>query len=686
MISDIVNNYSMMSFNFGPTVLSWMEVHEPEVYTAILEADRVSRKRFSGHGSAIAQPYNHMIMPLANARDKHTQVIWGIRDFVHRFGRKPEGMWLPETAVDVETLDVLAEHGIIFTILAPHQASGTRPLGGAKRRGKSWQDVTGGSIDPRRPYLCRLSSGREINIFFYDGPISVDVSFNDLLDSGPRFAERLTAAFSDSNEAQLVHIASDGEVYGHHKSFAEMGLAWCLRHLEEEQLAIITNYGEYLEKHPPTYEVKTAECTSWSCSHGVERWKDDCGCSTGMNPGWTQTWRAPLRDGLNCLRDGLGELFEAEMAELTDDPWGARDDYISLLLERNAESIEEFLKSHIGAEYSHDRKVTFLKLLEIQRHAMLMYTSCGWFFDDINRIEPVQLMKYAARAIQLAREVSGKDYEPDLLRTLAKAHSNKSEPKDGAGIYLAVAKPDAFDFGKVCAHYAMLALSDAEPRRQRIGAYEIGCKDSRTSDAPGRRLRQGVAVVSSTVTLEETELHFAAFDLGDFDLRAYVSGKSITRDEGSEIAAVFDEGDFGRMDALLETGWRLYVLTDLAHEYQLEVVSQELEIGVAEVCHLLSDRAARRIESMMEQLADQPSNHELIRKIKDAIKLLRDELNLELDLWRSQNIYMSMVKNAKVSYADKSKAGRKSTGASGSDLFELGLLLGVRPSPSAGPT
>jgi alpha-amylase/alpha-mannosidase (GH57 family) len=290
----IVNNYAAISFNFGATLLSWLESCAPDTYAAILEADRISRDRYSGHGCALAQAYNHIILPLASDRDKTTQVRWGVCDFEHRFGRKPEGMWLPETAVDVASLEALAAAGIAFTILEPHQAAGCRPLGSDE-----WQPVQN-AIDPTMPYLCRLPSGRALTIFFYDGPISRAVAFERLLARGENLAHRLAGAFSDARtHSQLVNIATDGETYGHHHRFGEMALAYALQVIEEQQLARLTNYGEHLEAHPPTHEVEIVESTSWSCAHGVERWRSDCGCNTGASAGWNQQWRAPLRDALN---------------------------------------------------------------------------------------------------------------------------------------------------------------------------------------------------------------------------------------------------------------------------------------------------------------------------------------------------------------------------------------------------
>lgn len=453
-IIDIISNYSKISFNFGPTLLSWMENHQPDIYARILEADQVSQEHFSGHGAALAQVYNHMIMPLASTRDKYTQVEWGIKDFQKRFRRFPEGMWLPETAVDLDTLEVLAEFGILFTILSPYQAKQARPL-----EEEEWEEVAGGKIDPTRAYVCRLPSGRSINLFFYDGPLSQDIAFGGLLESGEAFAQKLNEAFSEERDwPQLVHVATDGETYGHHHRMGDMALAYCLYHLEENQLARLTIYGEYLELHPPEWEVKIEEDTSWSCAHGVERWRNDCGCNSGLHPGWSQGWRKPLRLGMDNLRESLDPLFEQEAGTLLANPWQARDGYIGVILDRNQETVENFLATHSKRRLTWEEKVTVLKLMEMQRHAMLMYTSCGWFFDEISGIETTQVMRYAARAIQLARDVLQKDLEEEFLNFLDEANSNVAAFKNGRDVYHSFVKPASLDFLFIGSHYALSSL------------------------------------------------------------------------------------------------------------------------------------------------------------------------------------------------------------------------------------
>lgn len=427
----IINNYAKISFDFGPTLLSWLEAHAPKVYRAILEADQTGWESFSGHGSALAQAYNHMILPLANRRDKRTQVLWGIRDFEHRFKRSPEGLWLPETAVDLETLEIMAELGLRFTILAPHQASHVRPLGCSE-----WQDVSGGRVDPTMAYALRLSSGRSIALFFYESSISRAVAFEGLLNDGAKFAERLLNAFSGGEaRPKLVHIATDGETYGHHHRGGEMALAYALHKIESEGLARLTTYGEYLKGHPPTYEVQIIENTSWSCAHGVERWRSDCGCRVSERAGWSQGWRAPLREALDWLRDSLIPRYGEKAGEFLGDPWRARDEYISVILDRSPQSVAQFITNHAVRPLTEEEKGLVFKLLELQRQAMLMFTSCGWFFDDPSGLETVQILRHAARAIQLGEELFAAPLERYFLQLLQQAKSNIPEQGDGRQIY-----------------------------------------------------------------------------------------------------------------------------------------------------------------------------------------------------------------------------------------------------------
>ena len=513
-IVELVNNYASISFNFGPTVLLWMQKYATDVYEAILEADRQSLEKFSGHGNALAQAYNHMILPLANDRDKNTQIVWGIKDFQYRFGRKPEGLWLPETAVDLESLDLMAQHDIGFAILSPSQARQVRPLGGGE-----WQDVSNGRIDPGMAYRLTLPSDRVMNLFFYDGPIAQALAFEGLLDNGEAFANRLLSAFPDDRSApRLVHIATDGESYGHHHRGGDMALAHALHFIESNGLAQLTNYGQYLEDHPPTHEVEIFENSSWSCAHGIERWRSDCGCNSGGHSGWNQGWRAPLRAALDWLRDAVNSAFEQKAKEFLTDPWAARDDYIDIIVDRSPDRISAFLIRHATRPLSSEDEITVLNLMELQRHAMLMYTSCGWFFDELSGIETVQVIQYAGRVLQLADQLFSEAFEPGFLERLELARSNIPEHRDGRRIYEKFVRPAMLDMKDVGAHYALSSLFQDIGERSSIYAYSATREDYRSFQVGGSRLVIGRATVTSEVTRISSSLCFGVLHLGDHSI------------------------------------------------------------------------------------------------------------------------------------------------------------------------
>jgi len=565
-ITAIVNNYDRISFNFGPTLLSWLQAGAPKVYAAVLEADRRSRERFSGHGSAIAQVYNHMILPLASRRDKRTQVLWGLRDFEHRFGRPAEGMWLPETAADTETLETLAEAGVAFTVLAPSQARRVRRIGS-----RAWRDVGGGRVDPSRAYQVQLPSGRALAVLFYDGPISRAVAFEGLLQRGEYLAGRLRGAFVESRDwPQLVHIATDGETYGHHHRFGNRALAYALHHIEEEGTARLTNYGEYLERHPPDHQAEIFEPSAWSCVHGVGRWWTDCGCNSGGRPGWRQTWRTALRQAFDWLRDTLAPRFERDAATLLRDPWAARDGYVDVLLDRGPDSRARFLKSHAVRELDGGEAVRVWKLLELQRHAQLAYTSCGWFFDDVSGIETVQVMRYAGAAVQLARDLWGEDLEGELVSRLSAARSNLHEQGDGGRVYSGYVKPSMVDLPKVAAHYAISSLLEEAPARSRVYCYSVEPEVERTLRTGRTRLVVGRARFTSEITCETARLTYGAAHFGDHNVNAGVRESPLGEDfealaretteafEGADMAGVIRIMDrhFGETSHSLRTLFR----------------------------------------------------------------------------------------------------------------------------------
>ncbi len=577
-IVDIANIYTKISFDFGPTLLSWMERHNPGVYSSVLEADRISMKRFSGHGSAIAQAYNHLIMPLANKRDKYTQVIWGIKDFEKRFRRLPEGMWLPETAVDVETLEILADSGIKFTILSQRQAKSIKAAGGTGQ----WQDVSGEKIDPTKAYKYILPSGRVINIFFYNGPVSQEVSFGKLLKNGEMFADKLLSAFNEQRTwTQIVNIATDGETFGHHHRFGDMALSYCLHYIESNNLAKITNYGEYLEKHPPDHEVEIFVKSSWSCIHGVERWKDNCGCSTGSNQTWTQQWRKPLRKAMDWLRDELVTIYEDEASRYFNDPWQTRNDYIAIILDRSHENVDEFLSEHALKELSRGEKTRALKLLEMQRNALLMFTSCGWFFDEISGIEAIQVMQYALKAMQYAEELPGRSFEPEFLNFLREAKSNIY--KNGVKPFEMFVKPARIDLLRVGAHYSISSVFEEYPEQTKICCYTEESSVYDRIEAGKLVLATGKARIVSDITWEEETISFAVIHLGDYNINAGVrifSDEEHFNEMQSEIKDAFERGDIPESIRLMDKHFdgNIYSLWHLFKDEQRKILDQTMKL------------------------------------------------------------------------------------------------------------
>lgn len=535
-LTELTNNYARISFNFGPTLLSWMEKKEPEVYQAVLEADRLSQKRFSGHGSAIAQAYNHMILPLANAHDKETQIKWGIADFKKRFGREPEALWLAETACNTETLCALADNGMKYVILAPGQCARVRKIGDEK-----WKEV-GAAVDPKHAYRCNLPGGKTIALFFYDGPISQGIAFSDTLSSGEKFASRLLGTYNAGNEPQLMHIATDGETYGHHQKFADMALAYCLKKVEETPEVELTVYGEFLEKHPPEYEAQIVENTSWSCFHGVERWRSDCGCNSGR-PGWNQKWRGPLRDALDFIRDEMIKTFETVGREYFKDPWAARNDYVELIMDRSLDAQHRFFLRHATEKAWVDRP-TALMLLEMQKNALFMYTSCGWFFDEVSGLETVQIMQYAARALELNRVITGNDLEPAFVEKLALAPSNLKEIKNGAVAYERYVKPQAMPIEKIALMHIVTWLADETVNPHKAYECDVLSFEPKKLAADGASLCYGTVTLKSTVTLLTREMPFAVLRRGATEFVCAAGDKTDRHFVLARLEELFNAGNY----------------------------------------------------------------------------------------------------------------------------------------------
>jgi alpha-amylase/alpha-mannosidase (GH57 family) len=510
-ILDITNNYKRISFNFGPTLLSWMQESDPITYRRILEADK--RSLDWGQGTAIAQSHSHLIMPLCNDRDRKTQIVWGIEDFKMRFGRLPQGMWLAETAVDTATLEDLAELGITFTILAPRQCKGMKQIGH-----NDFNQVAEGQFDTRMPYRVNLPSGKHIAVFFYDGQISQKIAFEKLLDNGRSFGEMLLARFSDNDQPELVHVATDGETYGHHHRLGEMALASCLRHVEQSGRAEIISYAEFLTRFPPQFEAQIHENSSWSCVHGVERWRSNCGCHTGGQPGWNQRWRAPLRAALDMLRDKLAAFYNHEAGLLLTDPWKARDSYIEVLSNRNDNSIAAFIARHTDRLLNNEELVRVLRLLEMQRNAMYMYTSCGWFFNDISGIETVQILQYACRAIEYAKLLHGPDIEDQFLSLLATAHSNKPEVGTAADLYKREVMPARALLEDFARHFAVASIFETYPNKVKLYQYNCNIDRLELLGTGTYRLSLGRVSITSALTHSTYKVGFAVLYNGQLNL------------------------------------------------------------------------------------------------------------------------------------------------------------------------
>ncbi len=585
-ITRIVNNYARMSFNFGPTLLSWLKDNAPRTHRMIVDGERRSRRSFKGHSSAMAQVYNHIIMPLASRRDRVTQIRWGIADYKYHYGAPPEGMWLAETAADTETLELLAESGIRFTLLAPHQCKRIRALKPAATQDgaaaqEEWTNTPNASVDTTRPYLVRFASGKSIAVFFYDGPTSRAIAFEGLLNSGENFAARLKAGLKDTTAPQIEHVATDGESYGHHHKHGEMALAYALRLLEADESVRLTNYGAFLAQFPPEYECEIVDDTSWSCVHGVERWRSDCGCNGGR-AGWNQKWRTPLRQALDALRDALVPLTEEEGAKFFRDVWAARDGYIDVILDRRTEAADRFFTAHQARALEEADRVRALEMMEMQRHAQLMYTSCGWFFDDISGIETVQVIAYAARVLQLAQRLFGEraaGLEAAFTEKLSEAKSNVAAAGNGAQIYRATIEAKKLSLEQVAAHYAISSVFSSYAEETELYCYRVRRISYEIATSGRGRLALGRAQIASTITGEQKSFSFAVLHFGDQNITAAVKAYAAEDAEAFEsfakdVADHVQKADFPEVIRLIDRfyGHTDYSLTSLFTDEQRRIV------------------------------------------------------------------------------------------------------------------
>ena len=605
-VTHLFDNYARLSFNIGPTLTSWLARHAPDTMEAIVRADAASVERL-GQGNAIAQVYNHIIMPLANERDKYTQVRWGKKAFAQTFGRETRGIWLAETAVDEATLEVLADEGIEFTILSPFQAARYRVEDGNGQLSDTI-DCGDGSIPTGRAYRYTCQSGKVVHIFFYDAGIARGVAFEGLLSDAGNLVDAVRRAHEHRSaaldEPWLVQTATDGESYGHHFRFGDMALAAAHARLEGSDDVDIVNYATFLDRYGARGEVELHPVSAWSCSHGVGRWERDCGCRMAHNPPLSQAWRTGLRHALNGLRDGLATLFETASTNLLSDPWAARDDYIDVVLDRAL--TDALVAKHAVVDFDAAQRERVLRLLEMQRCALLMFTSCGWFFDDISGPEGVILLRYAARAISLARDVdveAADRLEAQLLDVLATAESNypraEGGVRTGRDVYLDDAVTAAMGADRVAVTLALTAGTGEVPK-SRLAAWRVIEHEERAIDEASVPTVVGRLVLLDERMGEHEALSFVVIGFGGLDWRGILTSADRFDDLVSKLLATSDTSELaGILDDETAGGARAFSLKDAAVDVRVEIVRQALarrvdvtDTVVAEL--LLSERALLR--------------------------------------------------------------------------------------------
>ena len=576
-IDHIINNFAQLSFNVGPTLMQWMRRRLGRTAERIVEADKLSVHLRGGHGNAIAQVYNHVIMPLATPTEKDLQVYWGIRDFRQHFGRDPEGMWLAETACNYATLEVLVKHGIKFTILAPDQAFRVRPI---RKGGKPapWVDVSDGSIDTTRPYRIFMVSSegeklphRYIDVFFFDRPLSTEMSFSHLLTNADQFGQHLLRAVRPDRPNQLINVATDGETFGWHEPFADMCLAYFFEHTAKQIQIEFTNYPRYLEMFHPEYEVQLKAGgeglgTSWSCVHGVDRWRENCGCSTDSPAWWQQKWRKPLREAFDLLRDRVEKIYQDRLADWCTDLGAMRREYIDVILDRREEVVNAFFGRHLKPDAPSEVRTTALALLESLHNSLLSFSSCAWFFGEVSRLEPVQSMKYALRAIQLASPYTGEDLSRLVTDKLKEARSNIPELGDGKKIFHNLVEPAYYSMEKVVSSYAICLLTVGRANLP-VYNYRVAELDSRS--IPDKYPSQvGLLRLQCRVMLCEKLYAFHVTRFTVKDVRCYVKEmqdrqeyerllESLEGSEKSNLPAIFGSNYLSWHDMIPEVGGEL---------------------------------------------------------------------------------------------------------------------------------
>lgn len=711
-VATIVNNYGLLNFDVGPTLMSWMQRHHPATHDRIVATDRESVKAHHGHGNAIAQGYNHAILPLCNARDRVTQVRWGLRDFRYRFGRDAESLWLPETAANAPTLDLMIDEGVRYVILAPSQAQAVRGPGE-----KAWMDVSHGTIDTTRAYyhLHQDGSGRRLAVFFYDAHLAKAIAFDNVLSGS---SEALVDRFEQAAAGRdgLVHLATDGESYGHHTHFGDRCMAYALDREAPRRGIRILNYGEFLAFHAPTHEVRIkpgpdGEGTSWSCSHGVGRWIRDCGCHTGGLPGWNQAWRKPLRTAFDGLRDFAAGVFEEEGGRLFKDPWAARNDAVDLLL-LGEKARHDLFRRHARGRLGDADQVRALTLLEIQRMCMLQYTSCGWFFSDLGGIETVQVMKYAARAMDLLGQIGIEAPRGVFMDTLETARSNQPDSMSGAEIFERRVLPSRVTVTAVAANLAMTNLVEGV---NKVGeSCEMSFRLQSLVPLENGRFRGllGRQTLTSARTGRTDDLWFGVLHLGGVDFCCLVAPFAGMRDFEQGVARIREAFEAGSMSALLrvmqsEIGGEEVGLANILPRYRGRIAERVLERDLQHVAreyeriyedHRWLAEALHQAGFDLPEVLRVATQFTLSRRLEAEIQraqrlrgsdafadalALADEIDrhgYEVDRSRASNMFSTMIQEAiQRVLADPTPARMRSAAS----LRGLAGRLGLQPSLDA---
>lgn len=624
-IINIINNYQYISFNFGPTLLSWLKQKHSAIYDEVIIADKKSIEFFNGHGSAIAQVYNHIIMPLATRKDKEIQVTWGIQDFEMHYGRKPEGMWLSETAVDIETLEVLAENHIKFTILSPYQAREIR-----EEYEGYYHPINKDTLNTNKPYRVDLPSGKSIVVFFYSADVAHQLSFGDLLNSGDAFYNKIRQQFNfNSSDTEIFNVALDGETFGHHHKHGDMALAYCINKVLTSADVRLVNYGRFLDLYNVTTRVHIHERTSWSCAHGIERWNSNCGCRGGGDPSWNQQWRGPLRAALNALNGRADTFFHSIAQNYFKDVDEVLNNYVEVINNRTRDFTYIFFSRYANKKLNNDDIILLARIFEMKRNTHLMFTSCGWFFTELTGIETVQLLMYADRVIQiyesLAEDVS---MIKEFLTLLKSSKSNIPEHKDAEHIYKKWVRPNRQSLAQIAILNSLLQSIESEGDVLDKNLPKVELKNMQRYEMGYMRALKGTFIIESNITFSKRYFYFSLFQLSRANFLGYYNISSEPSENPADTYHLLDTQSLGNINVLLDKVKKkyrqTYALSSLLPEYQ------------ALVLEVISNKEQRVVETQMEDIYKR--NYPLAMQYLQANIKLPLHLKNVLDFYLVENL------------------------------------------------